>query len=220
MPVKLRLFLFAFSILITAHSSSSGQVMDEIKTSLKTKPKFFLNLSSFNTFIDGDFASFDGVKTGITFDKKVRFGVGYFALANNGVVTTINVREGNNSFETNGQLELYYFNLSAEYYFYHEFPWQFSVVPFNLALGSAHYEYVSRATSKRVSGPSELIIVYQPDITAQYNVLKWFGFGVSTGYRFTLYRSLEQTKALPGFNFSVDFRLSLDELYYELRDAK
>ncbi len=220
MPVKLRLFLFAFSFLLIAHFQSSGQILEEINTSLKTKPKFFLNLSSFNTFIDGDFASFDGIETGITFNKKVRFGVGYFALANNGVVTTISVQEGTNTFETNGQLELYYFNLTAEYFFYHEFPWQFSVVPFNVAVGSGHYEYVSHASGKRVNGPSELIVVYQPEVTAQYNVLTWFGFGVSTGYRFTLYRSKEQTKALPGFNFSLDFRLSLDELYYELRSGK
>ena len=130
-------------------------------------------------------------------------------------------REGNdNTFDTNGQLELYYFNLSAEYLFYDKFPWQFSVVPFNVAFGSGHYEYVSHASGTRVNGPSEFLMTYQPDITAQYNILTWFGFGVTTGYRFTLYRSLEQTKALPGINFSVDFRLSIDELYYELRSSK
>jgi len=102
-----------------------GQFTEDIEKSLRTKPKFFLNLASYNTFIDGDFASFDGIKTGVTFDKKVRFGIGYFALANNGVVTTISVDEENYTFQTNGQLELYYFNLSAEYFFYHEFPWQF-----------------------------------------------------------------------------------------------
>jgi len=206
--------------MLSLKSICIGQFTEDIEKSLQAKPKFFLNLASYNTFIDGDFASFDGIKTGVTFDKKVRFGIGYFALANNGVVTTIEVDEENYTFLTNGQLELYYFNLSAEYIFYHEFPWQFSVIPFNLALGSAHYEYISRNLSKRVNGPSEFIILYQPEITAQYNVLKWFGFGVSTGYRSTLLRSKEQTRKLPGFNFSVDFRLSLDELYYELRGSK
>lgn len=220
MALRLRLVLFSFFILFTAPFYSSGQVFSEIKESLHTKPKFFLTLSSYNTWIDGDFASFDGVKTGITFNKKVRFGIGYFALANNGVVTTISVKEGDNTFDTNGQLELYYFNLSAEYLFYDKFPWQFSVVPFNVAFGSGHYEYVSHASGTRVNGPSEFLMTYQPDITAQYNILTWFGFGVTTGYRFTLYRSLEQTKALPGINFSVDFRLSIDELYYELRSSK
>ncbi len=220
MPLKSRLFLLHFFFLGLLQFQCAAQITKDIENSLNTRPKFFLNLSSFNTFIDGDFASFDGIKTGLTFDKKVRFGIGYFALANNGVVTTITVDEGSNSFQTNGQLELYYFNLSAEYFFYHEFPWQFSAIPFNLALGSAHYEYISRATARRVNGPSEFIILYQPEVTAQYNVLKWFGFGVSTGYRFTLLRSKEQTRKLSGFNFSVDFRLSLDELYYELRGSK
>lgn len=220
MPLKCRFFLLPFCLMILLQSNCAGQFVEDIEKSLQSKPKFFLNLASYNTFIDGDFASFDGIKTGVTFDKKVRFGIGYFALANNGVVTTITVNEADFSFQTNGQLELYYFNLSAEYFFYHEFSWQFSVVPFNLALGSAHYEYISRNLSKRVSGPSEFIILYQPEVTAQYNVLKWFGFGVSTGYRFALLRSKEQTRKLPGFNFSVDFRLSLDELYYELRGSK
>lgn len=218
--VKPRLFLFVFVLWISTFQNSSAQFVDDIKKSLSTKPQFFLNLASFNTFIDGDFASFDGIRTGLIYDKKVRFGVGYFALANNGVVTSIEITEDSNSFVTNGQLELHYFNLTAEYYFYHEYPWQFSVVPFNLALGSAHYEYISRASSKRVKGPSEFVILYQPEITGQFNVVKWFGFGISTGYRIPIVRSKQQTRNLGGIVFSVDFRLSLDQLYYELRDSK
>ncbi len=215
-----QLFVFLFLLLLMAQLNGSGQIFEGLTKSLKEKPKFFLTLASFNTFIDHDFASFNGLKMGVTYDKKVRFGLGYFTLANNGVVTTIDVNEVNSSYTTNGQLEVFFFNFSAEYIFFNRLPWQFSAVPFNLALGSAHYEYISRTESKRVKGPAEFLMLYQPEVTAQYNVIKWFGFGVSTGYRFAVIRSKKQTKKLDGFNFSIDFRLSIDELYYEIVSSK
>lgn len=215
-----RVALVFFSILLLISGFCKGQLLDNIDKSLKTKPKFFLTLASFNTFIDGDFASFDGFKSGLTYNERIRFSSGFFQLANNGVVTPINVTENSFAYATNGQLELFFFPLSAEYFFHNDYPWLFSAVPFNLALGSAHYEYISRLQGKRVSGPSEFIVLYQPEVTAQYNVIRWFGFGVSTGYRFTLLRSKQQTRNLDGINFSVDFRLMIDELYDELISSK
>lgn len=215
-----RFALVTFSFLILSSGFCRAQLFDNIEKSLTEKPKFFLTLASFNTFIDGDFASFDGFKSGLTYNDCVRFSSGFFQLANNGVVTPINISEDSSTYSTNGQLELFFFPLSAEYFFHNDYPWLFSAVPFNIALGSAHYEYISRMQSKRVKGPSEFIVLYQPEITAQYNVIRWFGFGVSTGYRFTFLRSKQQTKNLDGFNFSVDFRLSIDELYKEIVSSK
>ena len=218
MPLSRRcLWFLIFSI---QSFSLQAQLKEEIKKSLHTKPKYFLSLSSFNTFIDGNFASIDGVKTGLTFNKQIRFSTGIFQLANNGVVTPINIDEGSLHYTTNGQLELWFVNLSSEYIFYNDFPWQFSALPLDLAIGAAHYEYISRLQNRRVKGPPEFVILYQPGLTAQFNVLKWFGFGLSTGYRFTVLRSREQSRNLDGVNFSLDFRLSLDELYYELTSSK
>lgn len=217
---KNRLLLVCLVHFVLMTNFSQAQIFSDINKSLQAKPKYFLTLASFNTFIDGSFASFDGAKTGLAFDKRVKFSVGYFQLANNGVVTPIDIEEDTLRYRTNGQLEIYFFNLSGEYLFYNEFPWQLSAVPFDLAFGSAHYEYISRLQKKRIKGPSEFIILYQPAVTAQYNILTWFGFGVSAGYRFTALRSRQQTRNLDGFNFSLDFRLSVDELYEELVGSK
>ena len=201
-------------------SRASGQILDTIEYSMQQKPKFFVSLASFNTFVDGDFASFGGVRMGLKYNNRVRFGVGYFELTNNGVVSTIPIDEGQGIYDANGQLELSFFSLSAEYSLRNDFPWHFAVVPFQMGFGSAHYEYISRSSRTRVKTPSEFIILYQPEFNVQYSIVRWFAVGLTTGYRFTLLRSRKQTRNFDSINFSFDVSISLDELYYELRGEK
>ncbi|MFN8165667.1 MAG: hypothetical protein U0X76_05720 [Bacteroidia bacterium] len=195
---------------------SYAQTADTIAYSLKQKPRFFLSLASFNTFIDHDFASFGGGKAGLDFNHRIRFGLGYLELTNNSVVSDVLVNDGVSEYVTNGQLEMSYFSLSAEYSFRNNFPWHFAVVPFQTGFGSAHYEYISHAEKKRVSTPSEFIILYQPEVNVQYSIIRWFAVGVTSGYRFTILRSKKQTRNFNAINFSFDISISLDELYAEL----
>ncbi len=201
-------------------SRASGQILDTIEYSMQQKPKFFVSLASFNTFVDKDFASFGGVRMGLKYNNRVRLGIGYFELTNNGVVSTIAIDEGQGSYQGNGQLELSFYSISAEYSIRNDFPWHLAVVPFQIGVGPAHYEYISRISHSRVKTPTELIILYQPEFNIQYSILRWFAVGLTTGYRFTLLRSRQQTRHFDSVNFSFDISISLDELYYELKGVK
>lgn len=187
--------------------------MDTINYSLKQKPKFFIMLASFNTFIDHQFASISGLRMGVTYNHRIRFGIGFHNLANNSVVSTIKIKENNSEYETDGRLNLGFVSFAAEYFFYNHYPWQCTFTPFNIGIGGANYEYISQAESVLKKTSTETVVIYQPEISAQYNVFKWFGVGVTTGYRMTFYRSQEQTKSLSAPTFAVDFRLFIDEIY-------
>lgn len=201
-------FLFCFTI-----SSSFSQLTDTIAFSLKQKPRFYITLASFGTFIDGDFANFNGIRTGLNFNQRVKFGVGYFLLANRAVVSEINVNENGNKYTTNGELHIHFFSVSAEYLFYKsESPWQFNIIPFQLGIGRSGYNYINRTDRRKVSTPSELIVLYQPEVSAQYTLMKWLGVGLTTGYRFTVLRSEKLTQHLNAPTFSIDVRIFVDEL--------
>jgi hypothetical protein len=190
-----------------------AQLIDTIQYSLHQKPKYFITLASHSTFIDGEYASIGGVRMGLNYNQRVRFGIGYFELTNNAVVSTIHFSENNLEYETAAQLYLHYFSLSAEYYFFNRYPWQCTVTPFNLGYGRAKYEYVRRTELKKVFSPSETVILYQPETSVQYSIFKWLGVGATTGYRFTLLRSKKQTQHLDDVTFALDIRLFVDELY-------
>jgi hypothetical protein len=192
---------------------AKAQLIDTIKYSLHQKPKFFFMLASFNTFIDKQFANIGGVRMGLNYNQRVRFGVGFFNLTNNAVVTPLNIKENQLDYITNGQLYFSFASLSAEYFFFNKYPWQCTFTPFQMGFGRAKYGYISRPDRIKAYTPSETIILYQPEISAQYNVFKWLGAGVSTGYRFTLLRSRKATKDLNAATFALDIRIFLDQVY-------
>jgi len=172
-----------------------------------------MTLASFNTFIDGQYANIGGVRMGLSYNQRIRFGFGLFSLANNDVVTPLNVQDPEGSYTTNGRLRMTFASFSTEYFFYNRYPWQFTVTPFNLGFGGAKYEYISGTSHILTATPSETIILYQPEISAQYNIFRWIGGGVSFGYRSALYRSRKQTQSLNAPTFAFDVRIFLDEVY-------
>src|SRR5262245_32769060 len=99
MPKTLRLF-FCLTFLSV---SVKSQVLDTIKASLQKKPRFFITLASFNTIIDRQYANIGGLRMGLNYNQRIRFGIGFFNLANNAVVTPIDISENGNNYTTNGQ---------------------------------------------------------------------------------------------------------------------
>jgi len=200
------------SFFIISHLSNA-QLVDTLKYSLQQKPRFFITLASFNTFIDHQYANIGGVRLGLAFNQRIRFGLGFFNLANNAVVSRISIPENDQEYITNGHLYFNFVSVSGEYFFFSEYPWQCTFTPFHLGYGRGKYEYVDRLTQKRIIGPSEGIILYQPELSAQYSIFRWLGVGITSGYRFTLYRSKKLTQELDAPTFAVDIRLFLDEVY-------
>jgi hypothetical protein len=201
--------LLAFSL----KGNCQAQLMDTISYSLSKKPKFFMTLASFNTFIDGQYANIGGIRMGLNYNQRVRFGIGYFYLANNDIVTALHITDSVQDYTTSGQLYLKFVSLSAGYYFFNKYPWQCGLIPFQIGFGRAKYGYISRPERIKTYTKTETLILYQPEISFQYNVFRWIGAGMSTGYRFILYRSEKATKNLNAITFSIDVRLSLDEIY-------
>ena len=200
-------------LLALSGKPANAQLADTIKFSLQQKPKYFATLASFNTFIDHQYANIFRIKAGLSYNQRIRFGIGYSNLANNSVVTSINIKENNLDYYTNGELNFTFFSLSAEYFFYNDYPWQFTITPFQIGFGGAKYRYINRPDGKSTFTPTEAIILYQPEISAQYSIFQWIGIGVTTGYRFTLYRSKKLTQELDAPLVAVDIRLFLDEIY-------
>ena len=193
--------------------SVNAQLVDTIKYSLHQKPKIFITLASFNTYIDRQYANIFRLKMGLSYNQRIRLGIGYSNLANNAVVSIIHVTENNYEYNTNGRLNFSFVSLSAEYFFYTSYPWQFTITPLHFGAGGANYEYINRTEHTNTFTPTETIILYQPEISAQFSIFSWLGVGATTGYRVTLYRSGKSIQHLDAPLFAVDIRLFLEDLY-------
>ncbi len=207
---KLSIIIF---FIVFASRPANAQLIDTIRYSLQQKPKFFFTLASFNTFIDHQYANINRLKMGLSYNQRLRLGVGISNLANNSVVTPLHITENNLDYTTNGELNFSFVSLSAEYFFYNNYPWQSTITPFHIGIGGANYRYIRRPDRMNAFTPTETIILYQPEISVQYNIFQWLGVGATTGYRVTLYRSKKQTQHLNAALFAIDIRLFLDEIY-------
>ena len=141
---------------------ANAQLADTIKYSLQQKPKYFATLASFNTFIDHQYANIFRIKMGLSYNQRLRFGIGYSNLANNDVGTdSIHLIGDNYDYYTNGTLNFSFVSLSAEYFFYNDYPWQFTLTPFQIGYGGANYEYYNYSRQLTYTA-TEKILLYQP----------------------------------------------------------
>jgi hypothetical protein len=202
-----------FVCMLFVFTKANAQLLDTIDFSLNKKPKFFFTFANHNTFIDHQYANVNGTRLGVSFNRRVRFGVGFFNLVNNSIVTTIPIKENDQEYTTEGQLSFSFIAFSAEYFYYNKYPWQFGVMPFNIGIGQAHYDYINRPQGIRVSTEHETIVLYQPEFSGQYSIFRWIGVGTAIGYRLILYREHKVNTDLNAPMFSFDIRLFLDEIY-------
>ncbi|MCC7233000.1 MAG: hypothetical protein IT242_08665 [Bacteroidia bacterium] len=189
---------------------------DTVLYSFTQRPKFFLNLTSYNSYISGSFVNFTGLRLGLNYNRRVRFGIGFYSLDRNSYISRISVVDGKNSYTTNGELKFDFISVSTEYTYFIRYPWQFSILPLQLGVGQANYQYIRRSDTSRVNTPLETVIIYHPDLYAQFNIFKWLGLGATVGGRVTLYASQNVREDFNSYTYSLAVKVFLEELYHAL----
>ena len=102
---KLSIIIF---FIVFASRPANAQLKDTIIYSIQQKPKYFATLASFNTFIDHNYANIFRIKTGLSYNQRIRFGIGYSNLANNAVTTdSIHLVGDNYNYYTKGILNFF-----------------------------------------------------------------------------------------------------------------
>lgn len=193
--------------------TAEAQILDTISYSLAQKPKLFLNFVPFNSYISRDIANFSGIRAGLNFNKRIKFGLGYFALTNSSVVSPVLIEDDGVAYETSGELNFHFFSVTTEYIFYQNQPWQLSFIPLQLGFGRAGYDYIRRSEFKRVATKRESILILHPDFAAQYSILEWLGLGATLGYRVSLNGSKIVQEDFNSPTFSLTLKVFVDELY-------
>lgn len=203
------IFVFLFYAAV-AHA----QLFEEIGESFRKKPKFFFNFTQYNSFINKESANLSGIKAGLEFNDKVRVAVGYSWLYSD-IVDRISISKNDLSYTTNGQLKFKYINTSFEYEFYSDYPWHISL-PLVVGAGEAHYEYIDRVTRERTRTENSNVVLFEPSVNAQYNIIDWVGISGGLGYRVALNASKELKKNFNSPIYVIQLKFFFDEMYKEM----
>lgn len=199
------LFLFLFMLLNSAFAQSFEQ---QIKQSMKSDPKLDVRLDSRHSFVTAENVKIFGIKLGLDYDHTIQYGIGFNYLSS----------DLEKSIETSGGakealLRYYTFTPYIEYIFYRDNRWELSI-PLQLGFGSSYYSYESAGSSRK--SHQQFIATYEPAITAQYRLLKYFGPNIGIGYRLMIKNnsSIDESFTAPVYQFGL--KLFIEDLYKDI----
>lgn len=201
-----------FLILFLFLNSLSAQFLDSIKTSFNQKPSVDFKIDARNSFITNSLARIRGVKLGLNYGNRMRIGIGY-----NWLINSITREEGQK--RINGVSIPYYSKLSfqyispyIEYTFYQSKKWRISI-PVLIGAGGARYRLDFPVTTK---SRMQFVTLYEPYMTAEYKLFKYFSIGFGTGYRLILTGTNDIRKDLTSPIYVVNANVLFGDLYKRL----
>ncbi len=199
-----RIYILLWFLLFNVVSKAQP-TLDTIKDCLKQKPTIFAKFDSRNSFISNSRAKILGVKLGLNYGNRLHIGIGYNQLYppatdfNKQVYykNSLGLRDS-----VTARLRLYYIAVYMEYVFYQTNHWSLSM-PLQLGIGKTYYKYELYGL-KRVR-EENLNFIYEPAVSINYKIVKWFGLGADMGFRFMVTgdRKLNQKFNAPTYAFKI-----------------
>ena len=178
------------------------------------KPKLFLQLDPFYSFVENRGANLFGVKAGLEFGRKYRFGLGYYVLKSDIIelkqLTPDQAKEAPND-TVKAQLRMRYVPICFEYIFYNKENWQVSL-PIDLGFGRTYFTYFDKkGDTKRLK--DHAVILTDVVVMGQYKILKWVAVGAGIGYRKVLLDNPAVDRKFDSPLYTIRFKLFLSEIY-------
>lgn len=204
-----------FCFFILGGGAYAQHFENDIKAALKVKPILDLRSDSRHSFINQTGVSVFGVKGGIEFDRRLRFGLGFNILATKLNRTISFEYEGVTTTTNDARLVFYHISPYVEYVFYKEDRWEVSI-PVQFGIGNSYYTYKTES-GQRFNDDRKFILTYEPAITAQYKIFKYFGPGFGVGYRLMI---VDNNAIKESFNSPVyifRFKVFFGEIYRDLK---
>ncbi|MDP1802442.1 MAG: hypothetical protein Q8L81_13875 [Bacteroidota bacterium] len=204
----------AFILLFLYYAVSNAQFLDSLHDIFNHKSSIDARLESRNSFIDNQIISVTGVRLGVAFQRKLRIGGGVSWLKSDFKKDFYSENELGKTDTITKFLKMAYLAYYVDFVFHKTKRWQLSV-PIQAGTGFTWWKndkrYLAREREKKY-----FFILYEPGITAQFKVFRWFGLGADVAYRFTLVNSKKIGEKLNSPTYSLKILVWFDQLYYEL----
>lgn len=203
--------LFIFFLFIAAFCKA--QYLDTLHEVFKHKSSIDARIESRYSIINNQYASVTGVRLGVAFQRKLRLGGGVSWLKTN-YGKPIFDNGTDQPFTGFRYLKFAYMCFYVDFVFHKTKRWQLSV-PIQTGLGMGWYQ--NDKTVYDVFGKQAKygLFLYEPGITAQFKVFKWFGLGSDVGYRFAVKDNKTMGERLSSPTYSLKLLIFFDQLFYE-----
>lgn len=197
---------------IIALKGVDAQYLDTLHEVFNHKSSIDARLESRYSFINNQFTSVTGFRLGVAFQRKLRLGGGVSWLKTD--YSKVFYEPGVSELDPPSIkfLKFGYVCFYADFVFHKTKRWQLSV-PIQAGFGLTWYQ---RKLYYDLSNENKkyLLLLYEPGITAQFKVFKWFGLGSDVAYRFALKNNKKISEHLNSPTYSLKILVWFDQLYY------
>jgi hypothetical protein len=201
-----------------------AQYLDSLHEVFRHKSSIDARLESRYSFINNQITSVTGVRLGVAFQRKLRIGGGLSWLETDYEVTFHPRNIYGKTDTLNRFLKFGYMCFYIDFVFYKTKHWQLSV-PIQAGAGLL---WLQKGKLYNVYGGDRkyFLALYEPGITAQFKIFKFFGLGADVAYRFSLKnnKKIRERYDAPSSDYKVlpwsptySFKILfwLDQLYFE-----
>jgi hypothetical protein len=171
------------------HLPCSSQVFDSIQASLSKPPRLIGGFATKTTFINGFSSPIFTARAGVDYGNRIRMGAGISWLQlsnyekgkdNTPFYLDKSFTDSSGPHTVHPALQFRYVNLFLDYVYYNSGRWQFSI-PIQFGIGDSRYKY--NFNGENIIESRKVIFLYEPDVSGQFKIMKWFGVGLDVGYR-------------------------------------
>ncbi len=185
-------------------------MMDTLLVSFHYKPKPDFDFGTHNSFVQNGRADIWGLKMGISYHKRVRFGLGYNFMSSD-LTQPLSMPDRGAVFpQVLMHMKMNYGSVYFTYVYFTNKHWEFNI-PLQLGIGNSKYVYSYEGTNYTVK--SELIILYEPMVETKYYIFPWLGIYLDVGIRLMLKDNPELGKNFNSPMYALGLFLGYGELY-------
>jgi len=203
-------------------SALKSQLLDSLRVFMQHKYNIDARLESKLSLIDHQLSKVTGFRVGVAFKRKLRLGGGVdwlktdYSKGINWLGHQPVTREftNNENEVVDKYFKLMYLCFYADFVFHKTKHWQLGV-PVQIGTGASWFDS-RKGYYFGGEGPKYFVFLYEPGISVQYKVTKWFGGGVDFCYRFALQPKSASHVRLSSPSYAFKLVFLLDQLFFEI----
>lgn len=204
-------FILSFVLITTA---SRSQFLDSLHLVFNSKSMIDARIESRYSFIRNELVSVAGIRIGVAYKRKLRIGGGVSWMRSNRDEKFYEKNALGEEVSVTKHLKFAYLCYYIDFVYYRTQRWQLSV-PIQVGTGMAWFQketyYHQHITDKK-----HFLLLYEPGITAQFKIFKYFGLGTDVAFRFVLRTQKKIGEQLNSPTLSFKILFWPDQLFYSI----
>lgn len=172
---------------------------------MKSKPSYNLKLDTRKSFVANVNSTVWGIKLGVSYSKRIKFGIGYNYLKTP-IISRYLLENDKGNYTVASRLRMRYVSFYTEYVYYKKNKWRLSIP---VQLGTGYTNYVSFINPSAYNeSPKRFVLLYEPCLSVNYQLIPYVTVGAEIGLRLALRKHPEIREQLTAPIYV--FRLIID----------